>query len=181
MLLKRQNTIFFPRDPEKVVKSVMPEALDLDQVDRRLLFAVEQDAELSQRELAERVGLSLNACWRRLKRLQDKGVIVGARSVLCRDALGLDLTVFMMIKTHHHSGDWAKSFRAHVESIPEVTEFHRIGGEWDYLVRVVTTSMSGYDRVYIRLIEKFDLANVTGYFSMETIFEGRPLAARLVQ
>ena len=157
----------------------MQTSLDLDQIDRRLLFEVERDAGLPQRELAERVGLSLNACWRRLKRLQEAGVIVGARSVISRDALGLDLTVFMMIKTHHHSGDWAREFRLHVESIPEVTEFHRIGGDWDYLIRVVTTRMSGYDDVYIRLIERFDLATVTGYFSMETIFEGRPVTARL--
>ena len=158
----------------------MPNDLDLDQIDRHLLLALEQDAGLSQRALAERVGLSLNACWRRLKRLQDSRVLIGTRSVLSRDALGLDLTVFMMIKTHHHSGDWAKAFRAHVEAIPEVIEMHRIGGEWDYLARIVTTSMSGYDRVYIRLIEKFDLATVTGYFSMESIFEGRPLTARFV-
>ena len=108
-------------------------------------------------------------------------MIQGSRSVISRDALGLDLTVFMMIKTHHHSGDWAKRFRHHVESIPEVTEFHRIGGDWDYLIRVVTTSMSGYDNVYIRLIEHFDFATVTGYFSIETIFEGRPITARLTR
>lgn len=158
----------------------MQQPLELDQVDRRILLALEADAGLSQRDLADRVGLSLNACWRRLKRLQDQGVIRGSRSVLNRDALGLDLTVFMMIKTRHHSGEWAQDFRRHVESIPEVIEFHRIGGEWDYLIRVVTSSMSGYDQVYRRLIERFDLATVTGYFSMETIFEGRPLMARMV-
>ncbi len=158
----------------------MSKAPELDQVDLRLLLEMEQDADLSQRELAERVDVSLNACWRRLKRLQQIGVIQGARSVLNRDALGLDLTVFMMIRTHHHSGEWARDFRGHVESIPEVVEFHRIGGEWDYLIRVVTTSMSGYDKVYTRLIEHFDLATVTGYFSMETIFEGRPLMARMM-
>jgi Lrp/AsnC family transcriptional regulator len=158
----------------------MENRLEIDQTDRRLLLALERDAGMSQRELADMVGLSLNACWRRLKRLQASGVLVGSRSVLNREALGLDLTVFMMIKTHHHSGDWATAFRTHVEAIPEVTEFHRIGGEWDYLARVVTSSMSGYDRVYTRLIERFDLATVTGYFSMETIFEGRPLMARLV-
>jgi len=159
----------------------MQNGFEIDQIDRRLLLAIEQNAGLSQRELAEQVDLSLNACWRRLKRLQEIGVIQGSRSVLNREALGLDLTVFMMIKTHHHSGEWSRDFSRHVESIPEVTEFHRIGGEWDYLIRVVTTSMSGYDKVYIRLIEHFDLATVTGYFSMETIFEGRPLMARLTQ
>jgi Lrp/AsnC family transcriptional regulator len=159
----------------------MAEALPLDQLDQRILLALERDAGMSQRDLADQIGLSLNACWRRLKRLQDSGLVIGTRSVLNRDALGLDLTVFMMIKTRHHSGEWSTAFRRHVEQIPEVTEFHRIGGEWDYMIRVVTNSMSGYDRVYLRLIETFDLATVTGYFSMETIFQDRPLMAQLVR
>jgi Lrp/AsnC family transcriptional regulator len=160
---------------------VMEKVLELDQLDRRILVEVERDASLSQRELAERLDLSLNACWRRLKRLQQIGVLQGSRSILDREALGFNLTVFVMIKTQHHSGTWAKDFRSHVESIPEIVEFHRIGGEWDYLLRVVTTNMAGYDRVYRQLIEKFDLATVTGHFSMETIFEGRPLMASVMQ
>jgi Lrp/AsnC family transcriptional regulator len=177
----REIIIKLPHETDDDADFVMEKAIELDQVDRRILMEVEQDAGLSQRELAERLDLSLNACWRRLKRLQQIGVIQGSRSVLNRATLGFDLTVFMMIKTHHHSGKWSRDFRRHVESIPEVVEFHRIGGEWDYLIRVVTTSMSGYDKVYTRLIEHFDLATVTGYFSMETIFEGRPLMARMAQ
>ncbi len=157
----------------------MPDTIQIDQIDRQILLAMERDAALSQRDLADAVGLSLNACWRRLRRLREAGILVGARSVLDRGALGLDLTVFMMIKTRHHSGEWAAAFRSHVETIPEITEFHRIGGEWDYLARVVTTGMSGYDRVYLQMIEAFDLGTVTGYFSMETIFEGRPIMAHL--
>ena len=149
--------------------------LDLDRIDRALLDALQRDASLSQRVLAEQVGLSQNACWRRLKRLQEGGLILGTRVDLNRTLLGLDLTVFMMIKTRHHSRDWSDRFRHHVESIAEVTELHRIGGEWDYLIRIVTRSIAGYDQVYQRLIGSFDLENVTGYFSMETIFEGRPL------
>jgi len=149
--------------------------LDLDRIDRALLDALQRDAGQSQRALAEHVGLSQNACWRRLKRLQEGGLILGTRVDLNRALLGLDLTVFMMIKTRHHARDWSERFRHHVESIPEVTELHRIGGEWDYLIRIVTRSISGYDQVYQRLIGSFDLENVTGYFSMETIFEGRPL------
>lgn len=61
------------------------------------------------------------------------------------------------------------------KSIPEITEFHRIGGEWDYMAKLVTTSMAGYDHCYKALITDMDLERVTGVFSMETIFEGRPL------
>ncbi len=154
----------------------MPDYVIIDQIDRALLTALQADAGLSQRALAERAGLSQNACWRRLRRLQDSGLIRGSQLRLDRTLLGLDLTVFMMIRTRHHAQAWSDRFRQHVEAIPEVTEFHRIGGDWDYLIRIVTRSMSGYDDVYQRLIGSFDLEKVTGYFSIETIFEGRPLA-----
>lgn len=148
-----------------------------DLIDTKILTALQQDASLSQRELAARVGLSQNACWRRLSRLESAGVLRGTRAVIDATALGLDLTVFMMIRTRHHGDAWAAKLRARVQSIPEITEFHRIGGEWDYMAKVVTQSMSGYDGVYKRLIADLDIERVTGVFSMETLFEGRPLHA----
>lgn len=147
----------------------------MDEIDNRILGLLQKDASLSQRELAERVGLSQNACWRRLSRLTEAGVLKGSRAQIDAAALGLELTVFVMIRTRHHDDGWARRFRARVESLPEVTEFHRIGGEWDYMAKVVTTGMAGYDAVYKRLIADLDLERVTGVFSMETIFEGRPL------
>lgn len=151
---------------------------NLDNIDALILECLQRDATLSQREIAEQVGLSQNACWRRMQRLTQTGVLRGSRAQLDRAALGLDLTVFMMVRTRHHSKDWADSFRHHVDSIPEVTELHRIGGDWDYLLKVVTTGMAGYDAVYQRLTAKLDLETVTGYFSMETILEDRPLRVR---
>lgn len=151
-------------------------ATNIDQIDRRILNLLQRDASMSQRAIAEEVGLSQNACWRRMNKLEKDGMIRGSQVRLDRAALGLDLTVFMMVRTRHHSKAWSETFRKHVETIPEVVELHRIGGEWDYLLKIVTTNMTGYDAAYQRLTEKLDLENVTGYFSMETIFEGRPLA-----
>lgn len=147
----------------------------IDEIDNLILSALQQDARLSQRDLADRVGLSQAACWRRLQRLTEAGVLRGSRAVIDAQALGLALTVFIMIRTRHHDAAWARRFRARVESIPEIVAFHRIGGEWDYMATAVTTSMAGYDRCYTALIEDMDLERVTGVFSMETIFEGRPL------
>lgn len=149
--------------------------LQIDETDHRILSALQQDASLSQRQLAERIGLSQNACWRRLQRLTDAGLLKGSRALIDADKAGLHLTVFVMIRTRHHDDAWARRFRARVESIPEITEFHRIGGEWDYMAKLVTTSMAGYDHCYKALITDMDLERVTGVFSMETIFEGRPL------
>lgn len=147
----------------------------LDQIDNRLLRELQKDATLSQRELADRVGLSQNACWRRLKALNDKGVLKGSTARIAREKLGLNLVVFVMLRTRHHSAEWLQAFRRHVLTIPEVVDFHRIGGDYDYQLRVVTQDMTSYDKVYQRLIEKVELDSVTSYFAMEAIAEGRPL------
>lgn len=150
-----------------------------DTNDLRILQELQKDASLSQRQLAERVGLSPNACWRRVQKLRAAGVLGGSSARIDAKAAGLGLTVFVMIRTRQHNRAFAAQLRAHVEAIPEVTEMHRIGGDWDYLLKVVTTGMEGYDRVYRQLIDRLDLETVTGLFSMETMFDGRPLALPL--
>ena len=147
----------------------------LDNIDRRILDLMQRDAALSQREMAERIGLSQNALWRRLKRLEDSGILRGARMKIDPTPLGLDLTVFVMVRTRNHSVEWAEAFRSHVARIPQVAEMHRIGGDWDYMLKIVTHGMAGYDAVYRRLTTGFELDTVTGYFSMETMLEDRPL------
>lgn len=154
---------------------MIDELKKVDTFDMKILTAMQFDANLSQRELAEKVGLSQNACWRRLQRLHSLGLIRGSHSDIDLHALGLDLTVFVMIRTRHHSKEWSEGFRAHVERLPEVIDFYRIGGEWDYLIKVVTKGMSGYDAFYQKLITDFDLATVTGFFSMEAIINNRPI------
>ncbi|WP_077963328.1 Lrp/AsnC family transcriptional regulator [Ensifer adhaerens] len=147
----------------------------IDAFDLNILTALQKDSSLSQRDLAEKVGLSQNACWRRLQRLQSIGVIRGSHADIDLDVLGLDLTVFVMIRTRHHSKEWSDGFRQHVERLPEVIDFYRIGGDWDYLIKVVTRGMRGYDGFYQKLITNFDLATVTGFFSMEAIINSRPV------
>lgn len=147
----------------------------IDDFDMKILTAMQIDAGLSQRDLAEKVGMSQNACWRRLQRLHSLGLIKGSHSDIDLQALGFDLTVFVMIRTRHHSTEWSEQFREHVEILPEVVDFYRIGGDWDYLIKVVTKGIAGYDAFYQKLITDFDLATVTGYFSMEAIINNRPV------
>lgn len=150
-------------------------AHSIDHIDISILRALQQDGGLSQRELAETVGLSQNACWRRLKALNDSAVLQGSSARVDRKKLGLDLVVFVMLRTRHHSADWLDHFRRHVLTIPEVVDFHRIGGDYDYQLKVVTQDMPSYDRVYQRLISGVELDSVTSYFAMEAIAENRPL------
>lgn len=146
-----------------------------DHIDHLILTALQDDASLSQRDLAEKIGLSQNACWRRLKALRDAGILKGSTARISRQKLGLGLVVFVMIRTRHHSADWLKKFRQHVSTLPEVIDFFRIGGDYDYMLKVVTHDMASYDNVYQRLIEKVELDSVTSYFAMEAIEEQRPI------
>ena len=146
----------------------------VDKIDLALLTCLQADSGLSQRDLADKVGLSQNACWRRLQRLNASGLLKRTSTQIDIAALGLDLTVFVMVRTRHHSKDWADRFRKHVERLPEVTDFYRIGGDWDYMIKVVAPGMHGYDNFYQRLITSFDLDRVTGLFSMEEIVQNRP-------
>jgi Lrp/AsnC family transcriptional regulator len=171
----RNNEFEILSDKARLVGHMNGETAKIDDFDMRILNSVQKDADLSQRELAEAVGLSQNACWRRLQRLQSLGLIGPSHTAIDLKSLGFDLTVFVMIRTRHHSKDWSDGFRAHVERLPEVIDFYRIGGDWDYLIKVVTRGMSGYDAFYQKLITDFDLATVTGFFSMEAIINGRPV------
>ena len=150
----------------------------LDHFDFRILEELQRDAGLPQRALAEKVGLSQNACWRRLKTLEASGAIRNRTVVIDRNSLGGGFVVFSLIKTRHHSADWLRKFRVHVSAIPEVIDFLSIGGEYDYLLKIVVRDMAGYDDVYKRLIADIELETVTSYFAMEAIEEQRPIPLR---
>ncbi len=149
--------------------------MKLDHFDWRILEELQKDSGQSQRSLSDKVGLSQNACWRRLKALEASGVIKSRTVVLDRNRLGAGFVVFSMIKTRHHSAGWLKKFRNHVSAIPDVVDFYRIGGEYDYMLKIITHDMAGYDEVYKRLIEDIELEFVTSYFVMEAIEEQRPI------
>jgi Lrp/AsnC family transcriptional regulator len=150
----------------------------IDHLDARIIEALQQDSSLSQRALAERVGMSQNACWRRLQAIYSRGLIKGHTIRLDRDKVGLDVVVFVLVQTRNHSKAWLESFRKHVSACPEVVEFYRIAGEYDYLLKIVAQDIKTYDAVYQRLISKIELHTVTSYFSMEAIEEQRPVPIR---
>ncbi|WP_172298207.1 Lrp/AsnC family transcriptional regulator [Pseudoruegeria sp. HB172150] len=150
-------------------------ARSLDEIDRRILRALQQDSTLSQRDLAEQVGLSQNACWRRLKAIREAGIIERHTVRLNTGKVGLGLTVFVMVRTRHHSSEWLKTFRRTVLAIPNVIDFFRIAGDYDYMLKVVAEDMNAFDRVYQQMIEKVELDAVTSYITMEAIADQREL------
>ena len=141
----------------------------LDRTDRRLLDAIQKDADRTLAELAELVGLSRNACWTRLKRLEQEGYVRGRRALLDREKLNLGLMVFVSVKTDSHSQAWAEAFRDAVADIPEILGVYRTAGEVDYLIQAVVPDVKAYDALYQRLTARLTLSDVSGSFVMEEI------------
>ncbi|MEE4283730.1 MAG: Lrp/AsnC family transcriptional regulator [Pseudomonadales bacterium] len=141
----------------------------MDRFDHRILQQLQSNADIAISELAEQIGLSTNACWRRIKRLEELGVIRGRVALLDERALGLRLTVFVAIKTSEHNDSWLEKFSDGVKNIPEVIEFYRMSGETDYLLKIVARDIDDYDRVYKKLISVAPLHDVSSSFAMERI------------
>jgi len=142
--------------------------MNMDKTDRVVLSHMQADASLSVAELAELAAISKSACWRRIQKLEAAGVIKQQVTLLDAGKLNLGLTVFVSIKTNQHNAQWAQQFRHVVEDVAGVMEVYRMGGDVDYLMKVVVADMPDYDRLYQQLITA-DLFEVTASFVMEEI------------
>jgi Lrp/AsnC family transcriptional regulator len=142
---------------------------DLDSIDRRILALLQRDATLSIADLADQVGLSQTPCWKRVKRLEADGVITARVALLDRALLGQGTTVFVSVRTSQHDEDWLADFAEAIRAIPEVTEFYRMSGDVDYLLKIVCRDIADYDRIYKAMIRAAKLSDVSSSFAMEQI------------
>jgi Lrp/AsnC family transcriptional regulator len=145
--------------------------LEIDGTDRRILGELQRDGTLSVDQLSDRINLSRNACWRRVKRLEKDGIIAGRVALVDAEKLGLGLQVMIMIRTNNHERSWLENFRKVVSALPEITGVYRMTGELDYVLRARVADVKAYDRLYQRLIEKVPLNDVSASFVMEEIKE----------
>jgi Lrp/AsnC family transcriptional regulator len=142
--------------------------MKLDSKDRRILQILQLTSDVPIVDIAEAVSLSVNACWRRVQRLQ-KDFINHRVAILDADKLGLGLTAFVFVKTNQHNDKWLAQFSRGVAKISEVIEFYRMSGEVDYLLKVVVRDVADYDRVYKKIISAAPLSDVSSSFAMEKI------------
>lgn len=144
--------------------------MSLDRIDRQLLSFLQNDGTLSLNDLAERVNLTTTPCWKRLKKLEDEGYIEKRVALLSAEKLDLSFIAFVQLKTSDHSEGWYHHFVTTVSDFPEVMEFYRMAGEYDYMMKVVVKDMKCFDEFYKRLVNSVrGLSNVTSTFAMEPI------------
>lgn len=141
----------------------------MDNFDRKILKQVQSDASLPVEKLADEVGLSRNACWRRVKAMEESGVIKGRVALVDPEKIGLELCAIVLIRTADHDQDWLQKFARAVQDMPEIVDAQRTTGEIDYILRVRLANMKDYDSFYQRLIQRVPLADISASFVMEDL------------
>lgn len=142
---------------------------ELDSLDTAILRALQQDCSQAVSAIAERVHLSQNACWRRIRRMEEEGVIRKRVALLDADKLGVGMTAFVSVRIGEHSEAWLHNFASAVAEMPEIIEFYRLSGDTDYLLKVQIADIKAYDDFYKRLIATAKLTDVSSSFAMEEI------------
>ena len=143
----------------------------IDEIDRRILGQLQRDASLSVDDISERVGLSRNACWRRIRAMESAGVIRGRVALADPAKVGCPLEVIVLVRTSAHDAGWMEAFQKTVRTMPEVVGAYRMTGDLDYLLRVRVADVPAYDGFYKRVIAQIPLSDISASFVMEEIKE----------
>lgn len=139
----------------------------LDEIDRRLLRALQQDGRLTATELAEKVGLTTSPCLRRLRMLENSGIIRGYTALVDQLKIGLPISVFVSIKLDRQSEEAMQRFEAAVRRCPEVLECYLMTGPRDYLLRVVASDLADYERFVKSTLTRIEgIANIESSFAL---------------
>ncbi|HEY0213902.1 MAG TPA: Lrp/AsnC family transcriptional regulator [Paenirhodobacter sp.] len=141
----------------------------LDDLDRKILSQLQEDASQSLDDIARQVGSSKTPVWNRIRRMREQGVIGRQTVLLDPEALGLEACFFVLIRTSEHEADWQHRFLAALRARPEVQEAHRLAGDIDYILKVRVKNARAYDAFYQALISEVKIHNVTALLSMEEI------------
>lgn len=143
---------------------------DLDDLDLRILDALQKDATLSTTDLAAQVGLSQSPCWRRLTRLREAGYIKSQVTLLDRERLGLGTLVFAQVRLSAHGRINLDEFSEAIRTYPEVVECHAVMGSFDFLLRIITRDMKAYERfVFGKLSSLRGVQEITSFAALSEV------------
>ena len=131
----------------------------ISETDKKILAALQNNSDLTNADLAKKVGLSTAPCWRRVKRLEDLGVLTQRVALIDPKKLNLDIIVYASIKLSSHTEEALEIFESTIITYPEVTECYTISGSMDYMVRVITRDMQTYESFLRKKLLKMDMVH----------------------
>ncbi|GGD02288.1 Lrp/AsnC family transcriptional regulator [Aquisalinus flavus] len=144
--------------------------MKLDQIDRKILHYLQENARITNADLAEKVGLSPTPCLRRLRRLETEGIIKGYRTEINREALGVGVTVVILVKLEKEDETSLRSFEAEISQRPEVMECYLVTGKFDYFMRVIIPTLTAYETFLSEtLLRMSNVASVESSFTLREV------------
>ncbi|MBB4290701.1 DNA-binding Lrp family transcriptional regulator [Rhizobium leguminosarum] len=149
--------------------------MEFEPGDIRILKALQSEGRLTNQELAERVGMSTSPCWRRVKRLEESGVIRGYQALVDRRAVGLGVLAFVRVQIDTHSHDEAERFEREVGELEAVIACYSVAGEADFLLQVVATDLDNYAEFAMTVIRR-----LPGIKEMHTMFVLKDIKASTI-
>jgi len=142
----------------------------LDEIDRKLLRALQDDASLSNAALAERVGASPASCWRRIKALEEAGVLTSLVRLVDATQVGRGVSVMAQVRMKSHAQAERSEFEAFLRSRPEILECYSMSGEWDYLMRIVVEGVADYEHFLMRqVLNHPNVATAASHFALSQV------------
>lgn len=143
--------------------------IEIDATDRKILTLLQLDGRMTNADLAERIHLSPSACLRRVRRLEDEGVIEGYAMLVAQAAIGKPASIFVEITLSGQNEETLESFETAVVKCPDIMECHLMSGDADYLLRVVAADVADYERVHKILASLPGLARARSSFVLRTV------------
>jgi len=147
----------------------------MDDTDRKILSHLQMDGRLTVADLSDRIALSATPCARRLKRLEDSGVITGYRAMIDRDLVQLGTTVFVGVSLAEHSAETVEHFEKTINQMPEIISCYVVSGEYDYLLEVVSQDIQNHERFLRQLLSRAAVKSLHSCFAMRTVKTGTTL------
>lgn len=141
----------------------------MDEIDRKILTLLQKRCDRSLSEIGDAVGLSSTPLWRRIRNLEESGIIRGRVALLDPQKVGCALAVFVTLRTRDHSTPWLTSFSSTVALWPEVGDFYRLSGSNDFILKVRVADVPAFDRFYKKLVAIDGVSDISTAFALEEI------------
>lgn len=147
-------------------------SMKLDSLDWKILDVLQEQGDATATEVGDRVGLSQSPCWRRIQRLEESGLVRQRVALLDRRQLGLNLLIFAHVKLEAHGGHSLDAFRDAIADIPEVMECYVLMGPVDFLLRIVTSDVEAYERLFFERLSRLPgVREINSMMAVSTVKE----------
>ena len=142
----------------------------MDNIDKKIIFILQRQADLPLSEISKRVGLSQTPCWNRIRKLEEDGVIEKKVTIINKRKVNLPITVFLMITVRNHNSDWMNKFSEILKKYKNILEAHRItGSQADYIIKIVAGSIEEYDEFQQVLIKNIEFNSMSSGISLQEL------------